>query len=72
MTFLLFRKSGWLSPGLMIREINGISVTGKTVQECLEMMAGPAGTKVRLQLSEPNHTETKTIELTRQKFLMPS
>jgi len=35
-------------------------------------MAGPAGTKIRLELSEPDREETKTVELTKQKFLMPS
>ena len=58
-----------LSVGLVIQKINGISVEGKSLQECLGMMGGPAGTKVRLELFDPERKETKTVELARQKFL---
>jgi CubicO group peptidase (beta-lactamase class C family) len=58
-----------LSAGLLIRKINGVSVEGKSLQECLGMMAGPAGTKVRLELVDPERKETKTLQLTKQKFL---
>jgi CubicO group peptidase (beta-lactamase class C family) len=61
-----------LHGGIVIHEINGIPVTGKSLQECLDLMAGPAGTRVRLELSEPDGNGMKTIELTKQKFLMPS
>jgi CubicO group peptidase (beta-lactamase class C family) len=61
-----------LSAGLMIQKINGISVEGKKLKECLDIMGGPAGTKVRLDLSRPQREGSQTIELPRQKFLMPS
>jgi D-alanyl-D-alanine-carboxypeptidase/D-alanyl-D-alanine-endopeptidase len=61
-----------LTGGLIIHEINGTVVGGKSLQECLELMAGPVGTRVRLELREPGGEAARTVELTKQKFLMPS
>ncbi|MEK6258660.1 MAG: serine hydrolase [Planctomycetota bacterium] len=61
-------KAG-LSVGLVILKVNGVSVEGKPLQECLGMMGGPMGTKVRLDLIDPQRKETSTVELTREKFL---
>jgi serine-type D-Ala-D-Ala carboxypeptidase/endopeptidase len=61
-------KAG-LSVGLVIQKINGASVEGKSLQDCLGMMVGPIGTKVRLDLVDPRRNETKSVELTREKFL---
>jgi C-terminal processing protease CtpA/Prc len=58
-----------LSVGLVIQKINGTSAHGKSLQECLGLMGGPIGTKVRLDLTDPRRQETKTVELTREKFL---
>jgi hypothetical protein len=59
-----------LSPGLLIQKINGTPVVGKSVAECLRLMAGPPGTKERLELINPERKETNTVELTRGKFLI--
>jgi CubicO group peptidase (beta-lactamase class C family) len=61
-------KAG-LSVGLVILKINGAPVEGKSLQECLRMMSGALGTKVRIDLSDPQRNETKTVELVREKFL---
>ena len=61
-------KAG-LQAGLMIRKINGASVEGKSLKECLSMMGGPAGTKLRLELFDPAQKDAMTIELIKQKFL---
>jgi C-terminal processing protease CtpA/Prc len=58
-----------LSPGLIIRKIDGVSVRGKSIQECLGLIGGRAGTKVRFEIVNPERNETKTVELTRQKFV---
>jgi CubicO group peptidase (beta-lactamase class C family) len=58
-----------LSAGLLILRINGISVEGKNLDECMNLIRGPVGTKVRLEIVNPNREETNTVELTRQKFL---
>ncbi len=58
-----------LSKGGLIRKINGVSVEGKSIQECLGLLGGPVGTKVRLEILNPERKETNTVELTRQKFV---
>ncbi len=58
-----------LSAGLLIQKINGVSVEGKTIQECLGLMGGPVGTKVRFNILNVERKETNTVELTRQKFV---
>ncbi len=58
-----------LTVGLVIQKINGTSVEGKSLQECLGMMGVPVETKVRLELYDPQRKETRTAELARQKFL---
>ena len=58
-----------LSADLMIQKINGLSVEGKSMKQCLSMLGGRVGTKVRLEVFDPDRKETRTLELTRQKFL---
>src|SRR5258706_4359145 len=58
-----------VSTGTLIQRINGIPVEGKTLPECLQLLAGPIGTKIRLELVKPDRRETNTVELVRQKFL---
>ncbi len=58
-----------LSADLMIQKINGVSVEGKSMKQCLSMRGGRVGTKVRLEVFDPDRKETRTLELTRQKFL---
>src|SRR5258708_16777551 len=58
-----------LSAGSIIQRINGVSMGGKSLTECLGIMGGPVGTKVRLELVNPERKETNTVELVRQKFL---
>lgn len=58
-----------LSAGIVIQKINGVSVAGKSVQECLGMIGGPTGIKVRFEIFHPERKETNTVELMRQKFV---
>ena len=58
-----------LTAGLMIRKIDGVSVEGKSLQECLGLINGKAGTKVRFEVINPERKQTNTVELTRQKFV---
>jgi len=59
-----------LATGLHIEKINGAEVKGKSLPECIGMMAGPVGTKVQLELFDPERKESKAVELTKEKFLM--
>jgi CubicO group peptidase (beta-lactamase class C family) len=61
-------KAG-IAKGSVIDQINGASVRGKTVQECLSMMAGPAGTAVQLQLIHPETKQISTVKLIKRKYL---
>lgn len=58
-----------LQAGLLIQQINGVSVEGKSLQECLGLIAGSTGTKVQLGLVDPAGKRTKSVELRKQKFL---
>lgn len=58
-----------LEIGQIIQKINDIAVAGKSPEECIRLMPGPIGTKVRLELFDPKLKKSKTVELTKQKFL---
>ena len=58
-----------LPAGSFIQSINGVSVAGKSLAACLGIMGGPVGTKVQLELVNPERKETNTVALVRQKFL---
>jgi len=57
-----------LTAGVIIQKIDDASIAGKAPEECAMLIRGMAivGTKVRLQLVNPNKNETNTVELTRQ------
>jgi CubicO group peptidase (beta-lactamase class C family) len=61
-----------MAPGLLIHKINGVSVEGKELRECVAMLGGPPGGAVQLEISVPDGKETRTVEVTRQKFLTSS
>lgn len=56
------------STGFLIQKINDQSTTGKTPDACAQLIRGPVGSKLRLEIINPTRNETNTIELTRQKF----
>jgi len=57
-----------LSAGLIIQKIDDALTTGMRLPECVERIRGPVGTKVRLELVDPDGNATNTVELTRQKL----
>ena len=59
-------KAG-LSGGLVIQQIDGTNTDGKSLKDCVDMMRGPAGSKVKLELVDPAGNKTNTVELTRGK-----
>jgi CubicO group peptidase (beta-lactamase class C family) len=58
-----------LSAGMLVQRINGFSVTGKSLRDCLNLMQGPEGTKVQMHVVNPERKETNQVELTKGKFL---
>ncbi len=60
-----------LSAGLILQKVDGIPTAGKSIDLCACYIRGKAGTKVRLELVNPERNETNTVELIRQKFTQP-
>ena len=59
--------SAGLTAGMLIQSIDGKPVEGKSLNECLVMLGGVAGTPVAMELTESNRT--RRVEVTRGKFL---
>jgi len=60
-------KAG-LSGGLVVQKIDGTTTDGKSLKDCGDMMRGPAGSKVKLDLVDTASNKTNTVELTRGKI----
>jgi CubicO group peptidase (beta-lactamase class C family) len=61
-----------LTNGLLIQRINDQSTLGKTPDACAQLIRGPVGSTLRLEIINPSRNETNTVELTRQKFTTPT
>ena len=61
-------KAG-LVPGLVVRKIDGTTTDGKLLKECVDMVRGAVGTKVKLELVDTANSKTNTVELTRERIL---
>ena len=57
-----------LSEGLLVRKIDGVITEGKPLKDCVEMIRGAAGTKVKLELFDSSRNKTNTVELTREEI----
>jgi CubicO group peptidase (beta-lactamase class C family) len=57
-----------LSAGLVIEKIDGASLEGKNMGDCLKLLRGPAGSKVQLEVVDPQSKESRVVEVTRAKF----
>jgi CubicO group peptidase (beta-lactamase class C family) len=57
-----------LSKGFLIQKINDQSTLGKTPDACAQLIRGPVGSKVHLEIINAVRNQTNTVELTRQKF----
>jgi CubicO group peptidase (beta-lactamase class C family) len=56
-----------LGSGMIIRRIDSIPLAGKSLGECMQLLRGDVGTKVRLEVLDLEG-KTVLIEITRQKF----
>ena len=63
-------KAG-LARGLVIQRIGDASTDGKTLRECVDLMRGPVGSKVRLELVDPAKNTTNLVEFTREVIYLP-
>ena len=60
-----------LSPGLIVQKVDDVSTAGKSLTECLGLIRGKAGTKVHLELVSPTRHETNSVQIIRQKVIVP-
>jgi uncharacterized membrane protein SpoIIM required for sporulation len=58
-------KAG-LSAGLLIQRIDGSPTTGKSVEQCDDLIHGRAGTEVRLEVIDATHCKTNVVKLARE------
>ena len=57
-----------LRSGMNIHKVDGIAILRLPLSESAQLIRGPAGTKVRLEMSEGLNGEIFTVELTREKL----
>jgi C-terminal processing protease CtpA/Prc len=61
-----------LHQGLLIQEIEGTNVADLPLRECADMMRGPVGSKVRLEVVDSDNQTTNLVEFTREKIALPA
>ena len=57
-----------LEGNFIIRKIDDAIVAGMKLPECVDLIRGPVGSKVRLELFDVDANEARTVELTRRKI----
>lgn len=61
-----------LRSGDVITAIDGESTEGRSLDECVRRLKGPAGTKVVVTVMRRGWTETRDIELARARIVVPT
>jgi carboxyl-terminal processing protease len=57
-----------IASGLTVSKVDGVSLDGKSLADCVNLIRGLAGTSVQLELVAPDGSRTNTVELTRRKL----
>ncbi|HWH68769.1 MAG TPA: PDZ domain-containing protein [Candidatus Sulfotelmatobacter sp.] len=60
-------KAG-LSSGLVVQKIDGTPTRGKPLKDCVDILRGEPGSKVKLELVDTANHKTNTVELTREQI----
>jgi C-terminal processing protease CtpA/Prc len=63
-------KAG-IVPGTIIRSIDGQATEGIGLGDCVRLIRGPAGSKLRLEVVDLHQNLTNTIELIRARIELP-
>jgi carboxyl-terminal processing protease len=61
-----------IRPGEIIAKVNGQDMTGLTLEQVVQHVAGPAGTQVTLTLQDPKTEDTRDVTLQRARIEVPS
>ncbi|MFO1501320.1 MAG: PDZ domain-containing protein [Verrucomicrobiota bacterium] len=64
-------KAG-LASGWLIRRINDAEIKGIRLDRCAALVRGPVGSKVTLELWNPETDATNKVELTRERIVLPA
>jgi carboxyl-terminal processing protease len=57
-----------ITNNLIITRVDEVSLAGMNLANVANLIRGPVGTKVKLELVTPDHSQTNTEELTRRKL----
>ena len=60
-------KAG-ITNGLIVSKVDNNSLQGRPLSECVNLIRGPVGTTVQLELITLDRSQTNSVELTRQKI----
>ncbi len=61
------QKAG-VKPGDIIVKVDGVDVTGMSLDSVVQRILGPAGTQVSITLEDPNTKQQRTLTITRAKI----
>lgn len=61
-----------IKPGELVIEVNGKSIAGVPSQVATGRIKGPAGTRVKLEVADPETGRTRTLNLKREKIEVPA
>jgi carboxyl-terminal processing protease len=61
------QKAG-VAPGDIILKVDGVDMTGQTLEAVVQRILGPAGTKVTIQLQNPDTKAIRDLTITRAKI----
>ncbi len=57
-----------ITNSLIISKVDGVLLEGKPLADCVNLIRGPVGSTVRLELVTPDNSQTNVVELTRRKI----
>jgi hypothetical protein len=57
-----------LPPGWLVDKVDGTSTRDRPLVECVQLIRGPVGTKIKLDLIDPQTNERKTYEVIRERI----
>ena len=56
-----------LTSGLIIQKVDDVEIAGLGLAKCVSLLRGPAGSKVRVEVIDPDAESTNVVELIRQR-----
>ena len=57
--------------GCYVEKVDGVSTKGMKLRQFMDLIKGPEGTTVTLELLDPANNRTNTVQLKREKITLP-